>query len=222
IAHHILAVRLTSQLLPTSHDSDQTTTSLFPPNDIARASTCTPSKSNFALPQNGPCGFEPSILSEIHFSLGFHRDDPIWPHLETTTRRINTEGCYTPSTQRSNCPIKNGLLENGKDLSPDMNLNLAQAHLDAHLAVGQPLPNCLHCLPGCPENRPLELVNPPPAHYWFPHRVWKVRLIGESVDDCGGGFSECIAEMCDELQQPHLTGLPILVPAGQVAGIGPL
>lgn len=32
------------------------------------------------------------------------------------------------------------------------------------------------------------------------HRVWKVKFIGESVDDCGGGYSESIAEMCDELQ----------------------
>ena len=34
----------------------------------------------------------------------------------------------------------------------------------------------------------------------LPHRVWKVKSIGESVDDCGGGYSESIAEMCDELQ----------------------
>ena len=34
----------------------------------------------------------------------------------------------------------------------------------------------------------------------LPHRVWKVKFIGESVDDCGGGYSESIAEMCDELQ----------------------
>lgn len=27
-----------------------------------------------------------------------------------------------------------------------------------------------------------------------------VRDAGESVDDCGGGYSESIAEMCDELQ----------------------
>jgi len=27
-----------------------------------------------------------------------------------------------------------------------------------------------------------------------------VLLSGESVDDCGGGYSESIAEMCDELQ----------------------
>lgn len=30
--------------------------------------------------------------------------------------------------------------------------------------------------------------------------MWKVKFVGESVDDCGGGFSESIAEMCDELQ----------------------
>lgn len=35
---------------------------------------------------------------------------------------------------------------------------------------------------------------------YLPHRVWKVKFVGESVDDCGGGFSESIAEMCDELQ----------------------
>lgn len=34
----------------------------------------------------------------------------------------------------------------------------------------------------------------------MPHRIWKVKFVGESVDDCGGGFSESIAEMCDELQ----------------------
>jgi len=34
---------------------------------------------------------------------------------------------------------------------------------------------------------------------------------GESVDDCGGGYSESIAEMCDELQNgslPLLIGTP--------------
>ena len=33
------------------------------------------------------------------------------------------------------------------------------------------------------------------------YRVWKVKFLGESVDDCGGGYSESIAEMCDELNQ---------------------
>lgn len=33
--------------------------------------------------------------------------------------------------------------------------------------------------------------------------------LGESVDDCGGGYSESIAEMCDELQNGSL---PLLIP----------
>ncbi|KAJ8985747.1 hypothetical protein NQ317_014400 [Molorchus minor] len=43
----------------------------------------------------------------------------------------------------------------------------------------------------------------------LPHRVWKVEFVGESVDDCGGGYSESIAEMCDELQNGSL---PLLIP----------
>lgn len=43
---------------------------------------------------------------------------------------------------------------------------------------------------------------------FLPHRVWKVKFIGESVDDCGGGYSESIAEMCEELQNGSL---PLLV-----------
>ncbi|KAK2149980.1 hypothetical protein NP493_2872g00003 [Ridgeia piscesae] len=39
-----------------------------------------------------------------------------------------------------------------------------------------------------------------PDSLMLPHRIWKVKFIGESVDDCGGGYSESIAEMCDELQ----------------------
>lgn len=39
-------------------------------------------------------------------------------------------------------------------------------------------------------------------------RIWKVKFVGESVDDCGGGYSESIAEMCDELQNGSL---PILI-----------
>ena len=39
-------------------------------------------------------------------------------------------------------------------------------------------------------------------------RIWKVKFIGESVDDCGGGYSESIAEMCDELQNGSL---PLLI-----------
>ena len=33
---------------------------------------------------------------------------------------------------------------------------------------------------------------------------------GESVDDCGGGYSESIAEMCDELQNGDSL-LPLLI-----------
>ena len=40
------------------------------------------------------------------------------------------------------------------------------------------------------------------------HRIWKVKFIGESVDDCGGGYSESIAEMCDEL---HNGSVPLLI-----------
>lgn len=38
--------------------------------------------------------------------------------------------------------------------------------------------------------------------------MWKVKFVGESVDDCGGGFSESIAEMCDELQNGSI---PLLI-----------
>ncbi|XP_022244118.1 E3 ubiquitin-protein ligase HERC2-like isoform X2 [Limulus polyphemus] len=48
----------------------------------------------------------------------------------------------------------------------------------------------------------------------LPHRVWKVKFMGESVDDCGGGYSESIAEMCDELQNGSLP-LLILTPNGR-------
>ncbi|XP_033632375.1 E3 ubiquitin-protein ligase HERC2-like [Asterias rubens] len=48
----------------------------------------------------------------------------------------------------------------------------------------------------------------------LPHRVWKVKFIGESVDDCGGGYSESIAEMCDELQNGS-TPLLVLTPNGR-------
>lgn len=37
---------------------------------------------------------------------------------------------------------------------------------------------------------------------------------GESVDDCGGGYSESIAEMCDELQNGSLS-LLIVTPNGR-------
>ncbi|XP_023218340.1 E3 ubiquitin-protein ligase HERC2-like isoform X1 [Centruroides sculpturatus] len=48
----------------------------------------------------------------------------------------------------------------------------------------------------------------------LPHRVWKVKFMGESVDDCGGGYSESIAEMCDELQNGSLP-LLMLTPNGR-------
>ncbi|XP_070553640.1 E3 ubiquitin-protein ligase HERC2-like isoform X2 [Ptychodera flava] len=48
----------------------------------------------------------------------------------------------------------------------------------------------------------------------LPHRVWKVKFIGESVDDCGGGYSESIAEMCDELQNSSVA-LLIVTPNGR-------
>ncbi|XP_076028585.1 E3 ubiquitin-protein ligase HERC2 isoform X2 [Oratosquilla oratoria] len=44
---------------------------------------------------------------------------------------------------------------------------------------------------------------------FLPHRVWKVKFVGESVDDCGGGYSESVAEMCDELMNGSL---PLLIP----------
>ncbi|CAH1268469.1 HERC2 [Branchiostoma lanceolatum] len=53
-----------------------------------------------------------------------------------------------------------------------------------------------------------------PDSLLLPHRVWKVKFIGESVDDCGGGYSESIAEMCDELQNGS-TPLMCLTPNGR-------
>jgi E3 ubiquitin-protein ligase HERC2 len=42
----------------------------------------------------------------------------------------------------------------------------------------------------------------------LPNRVWKVKFMGEGLDDIGGGYSDSISEMCNELQ----TGaLPLLV-----------
>uniref|UniRef100_T1IYS2 HECT-type E3 ubiquitin transferase n=1 Tax=Strigamia maritima TaxID=126957 RepID=T1IYS2_STRMM len=49
---------------------------------------------------------------------------------------------------------------------------------------------------------------------FLPHRIWKVKFIGESVDDCGGGYSESITEMCDELQNGSLP-LLIVTPNGR-------
>ncbi|XP_058886345.1 E3 ubiquitin-protein ligase HERC2-like isoform X1 [Acipenser ruthenus] len=53
-----------------------------------------------------------------------------------------------------------------------------------------------------------------PDSLLLPHRVWKVKFVGESVDDCGGGYSESIAEMCEELQN-GLTPLLIVTPNGR-------
>ncbi|XP_048243824.1 E3 ubiquitin-protein ligase HERC2-like isoform X1 [Haliotis rufescens] len=53
-----------------------------------------------------------------------------------------------------------------------------------------------------------------PDSLMLPHRVWKVKFVGESVDDCGGGYSESIAEMCDELQNGSLP-LLIMTPNGR-------
>ena len=39
-------------------------------------------------------------------------------------------------------------------------------------------------------------------------------MAGESVDDCGGGYSESIAEMCDELENGSVPIL-ILTPNGR-------
>ena len=48
-----------------------------------------------------------------------------------------------------------------------------------------------------------------PEDLLLPHRIWKVKFVGESVDDVGGGYSESIAEMCEELQNG---AVPILIP----------
>lgn len=53
-----------------------------------------------------------------------------------------------------------------------------------------------------------------PDSLMLPHRIWKVKFVGESVDDCGGGYSESIAEMCDELQNGSLS-LLIVTPNGR-------
>merc|ERR1719193_2335726 len=53
-----------------------------------------------------------------------------------------------------------------------------------------------------------------PESLLLPHRIWKVKFVGESVDDCGGGYSESIAELCDELMQGHIN-LLIATPNGR-------
>ena len=46
--------------------------------------------------------------------------------------------------------------------------------------------------------------------------LFQVKFVGESVDDCGGGYSESVAEMCDELQsQNHSLELLITTPNGR-------
>ena len=52
-----------------------------------------------------------------------------------------------------------------------------------------------------------------PESLLLPHRIWKVKFVGESVDDCGGGYSESVAEMCDELH--HNLNLLIPTPNGR-------
>ena len=44
------------------------------------------------------------------------------------------------------------------------------------------------------------LQDTPEETWMLPARVWKVTFLGEGVDDCGGGYSESISEMCEELQ----------------------
>ena len=45
-------------------------------------------------------------------------------------------------------------------------------------------------------------------------RCWKIRFIGESVDDCGGGYSDSIAEICEELQNMNPDDqIPVLIPS---------
>nr|XP_047123873.1 E3 ubiquitin-protein ligase HERC2 isoform X1 [Hydra vulgaris]XP_047123877.1 E3 ubiquitin-protein ligase HERC2 isoform X2 [Hydra vulgaris] len=54
------------------------------------------------------------------------------------------------------------------------------------------------------------LINEFPSDsFRLPNRMWKVKFVGESVDDCGGGFSESLAEICEELRNGSL---PILLP----------
>ncbi|VDK34091.1 unnamed protein product [Dibothriocephalus latus] len=65
--------------------------------------------------------------------------------------------------------------------------------------------------------RPPRLHVPPQPHFWLSRRAWKVSLVGESVDDCGGGFSDSVAEICDELHAPW-SGLPVLVPCSPLIG----
>eukprot|EP00043_Microstomoeca_roanoka_P017876 m.188057 g.188057 ORF g.188057 m.188057 type:complete len:1956 (-) comp16717_c2_seq1:255-6122(-) len=45
--------------------------------------------------------------------------------------------------------------------------------------------------------------------FLVPQRCWKVKFAGEGVDDAGGGYSESISEMCEELVNDSLT---LLIP----------
>jgi len=45
-------------------------------------------------------------------------------------------------------------------------------------------------------------------------RVWKVKFIGEGLDDIGGGYSDSISEMCDELAT---RALPLLITSHDAA-----
>lgn len=52
--------------------------------------------------------------------------------------------------------------------------------------------------------------------YWrLPSRVWKVKFVGEGLDDCGGGYSESISEMMSELQSG---ALPLLLETPNARG----
>uniref|UniRef100_A0A8D8RL73 E3 ubiquitin-protein ligase HERC2 n=3 Tax=Cacopsylla melanoneura TaxID=428564 RepID=A0A8D8RL73_9HEMI len=44
----------------------------------------------------------------------------------------------------------------------------------------------------------------------LPSRLWKVIFLGESVDDAGGGYNECLSELCEELRDHSL--LKVLIP----------
>ena len=45
-------------------------------------------------------------------------------------------------------------------------------------------------------------------------RLLQVKFVGESVDDCGGGYSQSITEKCEELQNGSLP-LLIVTPNGR-------
>ena len=61
------------------------------------------------------------------------------------------------------------------------------------------------------------LAGTPDLNWRLPNRVWKVRFRGEAVDDLGGGYSESISEMVEELQSG---ALPLLeaTPNGRGSG----